>query len=77
MARGLDDTKYYTMECSQLYVATDHKSLVSVLGDQSLADVELRRGRYGGSLQSFKCQGSFNWLLMHYPDEKELSLTKY
>ena len=40
MARGLNDTKYYTMGCKQLYVATDHKSLVQVLGDQSLADVE-------------------------------------
>ena len=40
MARGLQDTKYYTMGCSNLYVATDHASLVNVLGDQSLADVE-------------------------------------
>jgi hypothetical protein len=28
------------MGCKQLYVATDHKSLVCALGDQSLADVE-------------------------------------
>jgi hypothetical protein len=28
------------MGCKQLYVATNHKSLVCVLGDQSLADVE-------------------------------------
>jgi hypothetical protein len=28
------------MGCNQLYVATDHKSLACVLGDQSLADVE-------------------------------------
>ena len=40
VARGLHETKYYTMGCKQLYVATDHKSLVCVLGDQSLADVE-------------------------------------
>jgi hypothetical protein len=40
VARGLPDTKYYTMGCKHLYVATDHKSLVCVLGDQSLADVE-------------------------------------
>jgi hypothetical protein len=40
VARGLHDTKYYTMGCKQLYVATDHKSLVCVLGDQSLDDVE-------------------------------------
>ena len=40
MGRGLQDTKYYTMGCKQLYVATDHKPLVAVLGDQSLADVQ-------------------------------------
>jgi hypothetical protein len=40
VARGLHDTKYYTMGCKQLYIATNHKSLVCVLGDQSLADVE-------------------------------------
>ena len=40
IARGLQDTKYYTMGCRQLYVATDHKPLVDVLGDKSLADVE-------------------------------------
>ena len=40
MARGLQDTKYYTMGCQNLYMATDHASLVTVLGDQSLADVE-------------------------------------
>ena len=28
------------MGCKQLYVATDHKPLVAVLGDQSLADVQ-------------------------------------
>ena len=40
MARRLHDTKYYTMGCKQLYAATGHKSLVCLLGDQSLADVE-------------------------------------
>ena len=40
IARGLEDTKYYTMGCTQLFVATDHKPLVSILGDQSLADVQ-------------------------------------
>ena len=40
VAKGLQDTKYYTMGCRSLYVATDHSSLVTVLGDQSLADVE-------------------------------------
>ena len=40
VARGLQDTKYYTMECKNLYIATDQASLVIVLGDRSLADVE-------------------------------------
>ena len=31
IAKGLEDTKYHTMGCKQLYVATDHKPLVSVL----------------------------------------------
>ena len=38
MAKDLQDTKYYTMGCENLYVATDHASLV---GDQSLADDKL------------------------------------
>ena len=40
VAKGLQDTKYYTMGCKNLYVATDHASLVTVLGNQSLADLE-------------------------------------
>ena len=40
VAKGLQDTKYYMMGCKNLYVATDHSSLVSVLGNQALADVE-------------------------------------
>ena len=40
VAKGLHDTRYYTMGCKHLFVATDHKSLVCVLGDQSLADVQ-------------------------------------
>jgi hypothetical protein len=40
VAKGLHDTKYYTMGCRQLYVTTDHDSLVCMLGNQSLANVE-------------------------------------
>ena len=40
LAKGLQDTKYYTMGCKNLYMATDHSTLVNVLGDQSMADVE-------------------------------------
>ena len=38
MARGLQDTKYYTMGCKNLYA-----SLLNVLGDQSLTNVEIPR----------------------------------
>ena len=40
VAKGLQDAKYYTMGCKNLYVATDHSALFTVLGDQSMADVE-------------------------------------
>jgi hypothetical protein len=40
LAKGLQDTKYYTIGCKNLYVVTDHSALVTVLGDQSMADVE-------------------------------------
>jgi hypothetical protein len=40
VAKGLEDTKYYTLGCNDLYVATDHSSLVNMLGEQSLADIE-------------------------------------
>ena len=40
VAKGLEDTRYYTLGCKDLYVATDHSSLVSILGNQSLADVQ-------------------------------------
>ena len=33
---GLRDTKYYTLGCKDLYIATDHKPLVSILGDRAL-----------------------------------------
>ena len=40
VARGLEDSRYYTLGCKDLWVATDHSSLVSILGNQSLADIE-------------------------------------
>ena len=40
VARGLEDTKFYTLGCKDLYVATDHSPLVKILGDKSLADEE-------------------------------------
>ena len=37
VARGLENTKYYTLGCRDLYVATDYICLVNIIGDQSLA----------------------------------------
>ena len=40
VAKGLEDTRYYMLGCKDLYVATDHSSLLCILGNQSLADVQ-------------------------------------
>ena len=77
IARGLEDTKYYTMGCKQLYVATDHKPLVSVLGDQSLADVQNPRlARIKEKTLWWQFRASYNWLLMHCQGGKEPVFTK-
>ena len=36
VAVGLEGSKYYTLECERLLVATDHKPLVSILGDRAM-----------------------------------------
>ena len=36
MAVGLEQSKFYTLGCPKLYVATDHKPLVGILGDRAL-----------------------------------------
>ena len=36
-------TKYYTLGCKSLHVATDHQPLVTTLGKQSVADVPNKR----------------------------------
>ena len=40
VAKGLQDTKYYMIGCKNLFVATDHSAMVTVLGDRSMVDVE-------------------------------------
>ena len=37
---GLRDTKYYTLGCRDLYIATDHKPLVNILGDKNLDSID-------------------------------------
>ena len=37
---GLKDIKYYTHGCRELYVAMDHKPLVSFLGNRALDTID-------------------------------------
>ena len=39
----MKDTKYYTLKCKHLYVATDHKPLLGIFGDKSLVDIDNKR----------------------------------
>jgi hypothetical protein len=39
-AEGLRDTKYYTLGCRDLYIATDHLPLVGILGDRNLDSID-------------------------------------
>ena len=39
VAWALDQTKYFTLGCKKLIVATDHKPLVSILGDKELNQI--------------------------------------
>ena len=36
VAVGLESSRYYTLGCKRLYVATDHKPLLSILNDRAL-----------------------------------------
>ena len=39
VAVGLESSRYYTLGCPRLYIATDHKPLISILGDRALDTV--------------------------------------
>jgi hypothetical protein len=43
IVKGLKDTKYYTLGCKELYVATDHKPLVGIFDNKNLADIDNKR----------------------------------
>ena len=43
MAWALEDTKYFTMDCDNLIISTDHKPLVKILGDKSLDEISNMR----------------------------------
>ena len=36
VATGLESSRYYTLGCRQLYVATDHKPLLAILNDRAM-----------------------------------------
>ena len=40
VAWALDNTKFFTLGCKDLVVATDHKPLVKILGDRCLGDID-------------------------------------
>ena len=42
VAYGLHQTRYYVLGCPDLTVATDHKLLINILNDRSLADIANR-----------------------------------
>ena len=43
VAYALKQTRYYTLGCENLVVSTDHKPLLQILNDRSLADITNRR----------------------------------
>ena len=43
VAYALNQTRFFTLGCSNLIVTTDHKPLVNILNDKSLADIGNRR----------------------------------
>ena len=43
VAWGLEQTRYFTMGCNDLIVATDHKPLVKIFGDRTLDEINNTR----------------------------------
>ena len=67
-AKGLENTKYYNLGCRDLYVATDHSSLVDILGHQSLPDDDNPRL---AKIKERTLWWRFN--MIHTPGEKQLA----
>ena len=40
VAWALEDTRFFTLGCDKLMIATDHKPLIRILGDQELNDIK-------------------------------------
>lgn len=64
---GLHQTRFYTLGCPNLVVATDHKPLLGILNGRSLADIPNRR------LMNLKEKTlGFKFLIVHVPGRQHL-----
>ena len=43
VAWALEDTRFFTLGCSELNIQTDHRPLVKLLGDRTLDEIDNRR----------------------------------
>ena len=67
VAYALHQCRYFVLGCKDLIVATDHKPLLYVLNDRSLADIQNRR------LQNIKEKTlSYRFTMCHVPGKKHL-----
>ena len=67
MAYALHQCRYFVLGCKDLIIATDHKPLLNVLNDRSLADIHNRR------LQNIKEKTlSYRFTMCHVPGKKHL-----
>ena len=67
VAYGLHQCRYFVLGCKDLIVATDHKPLLHVLNDRSLADIQNRR------LQNLKEKTlSYRFTIAHVPGKKHM-----
>ena len=67
VAYALHQCRYFVLGCKDLIIATDHKPLLNVLNDRSLADIHNRR------LQNIKEKTlSYRFTMCHVPGRKHL-----
>ena len=67
VAYGLHQCRYFVLGCQDLTVAVDHKPLLNVLNDRSLADIQNRR------LQNLKEKTlSYKFKIIYVPGRKHL-----
>ena len=70
VAYALHQCRYFILGCPDLTIATDHKPLLKVLGDRSLADMQNRR------LQNLKEKTlSYKFNVVHVPGKKNNNST--